>query len=79
MAVTANGSAQIIEAARIVQNILDGAKEDRAKHAVDGRLQYHTVANFLIKRSHVAINYPAPIGRYLFNYQKNSTLSRAAH
>jgi hypothetical protein len=63
MAVTANDSAQeIIEAARTVQNIHDGAKEDRAKHAVDSRLQYHMGANFLIKRSHVAINSPAPIG-----------------
>jgi hypothetical protein len=63
MPITANDSAQeIIEAARIVQNIHDSAKEDRAKHAVDGRLQYHIGANFLIKRSRVPINSSAPIG-----------------
>jgi hypothetical protein len=81
MVVMANDLAQeLIDAARIVEDILDNAKASRAKKAVDDRLKYHMGATFLTKKSRMTIGALAPIGAlgcYLFNCQKSSTLTRS--
>ncbi len=81
MVITANDLAQeLIEAARIVEDILDNAKASRAKKAVDDRLKYHMRATFLTKKSRITISALAPIGAlgsFLFNCQKSSTLTRS--
>jgi hypothetical protein len=81
MVVTANDLAQeLIDAARIIEDILDNAKASRAKKAVDNRLKYHMGATFLTKKLRMTIGALAPIGTlgsYLVNCQKSSTLTHS--
>jgi hypothetical protein len=81
MALTAHDFAEdMIDAGRLVDDILTKADDSRRKKRVDDRLQYHMGAIFLIKRSRVTITAPAPIGAlgsFLFNCQKSSSLTRS--
>jgi hypothetical protein len=81
MALTAHDFAEdMIDAGRLVDDILTNAGESRSGKKVDDRLQYHMGAIFLIKKSRVTLSAPAPIGAlgsYLFNCQKSSSLTRS--
>jgi hypothetical protein len=81
MAMTSHEFAEdMIDAGRLVDDILGKAAESRSGKRVDDRLQYHMGAIFLIKKSRVTLSAPAPIGAlgsYLFNCQKSLSLTRS--
>jgi hypothetical protein len=81
MSLTAHDYAEeMIDAGRLVDDILGKAAISRSEKKVDDRLQYHMGAVFLIRKSRVTLTAPAPIGAlgsYLFNCQKSSSLTRS--
>jgi hypothetical protein len=81
MPITAHDFAEeMIDAGRLIDDILIKATESRRDKRVDDRLQLHMGAIFLIKKSRVTIGAPAPIGAlgsYLYNCQKSSSLARS--
>jgi hypothetical protein len=81
MSLTAHDYAEeMIDAGRLVDDILGKAAICRSEKKVDDRLQYHMGAVFLIRKSRVTLTAPAPIGAlgsYLFNCQKSLSLTRS--